>query len=113
MISHVIKEHTSSYTNPIEFSVDDLLEIGTEDQEYPGWIWVKVPDGNEGWAPKEYIELLDHSKQGVAKSNYCARELDVKIGERLQIKNTLCGWYYAINAQGVNGWVPQECVQPE
>lgn len=111
MNSYAIKEHKSNYPNPIEFRLHDQLEVGSEDIEYPGWIWVWTPDGNEGWAPKEYIEFRDGFKRGIAKSDYCARELDVKVGDRLQIENTLCGWHYVINAQSENGWVPQECVQ--
>lgn len=111
MIANVIRKHNSKYPTPIEFRVNDLFEVGNEDKEYPGWIWVRLADGNEGWAPRDYMELLDESNQGIAKSNYCARELNVEIGERLQIGKTLCGWHYATNALGEKGWVPQECVQ--
>jgi SH3-like domain-containing protein len=111
MSSHVIKKHKSSYPNPIEFRLNDQLEIGAGDIEYPGWFWVRTPDGNEGWAPKKSIEFVGGPKRGVARSDYCARELDVTVEERLQIKNTFCGWHYVINAQGESGWVPQECVQ--
>ena len=55
MSSYVIKKHKSSYPNPIEFRLNDQLEIGAEDIEYPGWIWVKTPDGNE---PKKASILL-------------------------------------------------------
>jgi len=111
MNSCAIKEHKSNYPNPLEFRLHDQLEVGSEDVEHPGWIWVWTPDGNEGWAPKEYIEFIEGFKRGTAKSDYCARELDVKVGDRLQIENTLCGWHYVTNAQRENGWVPQDCVQ--
>jgi hypothetical protein len=111
MNGQVIKEHKSNYPNPVEFKANDILEIGREDEEYPGWIRVKSPDGNEGWAPMGHIEILNDSIQGIAKANYCARELDVKVGEKLQIENTLCGWHYATNSRSESGWVPQECVR--
>lgn len=111
MNSQVIKKHKSSYPNPIEFRSRDQLEIGAEDLEYPGWIWVKTPDGNEGWAPKKYLDYVDGLNKGIARLDYCARELDVIFGERLQIETTLCGWHYAINAQGESGRVPRECVE--
>ena len=107
----VIRKHNSNYPNPIQFRVNDMFEIGAEDEEYPGWIWVRLSNGNEGWAPKEQIIINDKTMQGIAKSNYCARELDVKVGERLQIERILCGWYYASNSNGEMGWVPQECIQ--
>jgi hypothetical protein len=111
MDSYVIKAHKSNYPNPVEFKSKDMLDVGAEDMEYPGWIWVITRDGNEGWAPIEYVIPVDGSKQGVAISNYCARELDVEIGEKLQIYNTVCGWHYATNSRGENGWVPQECLR--
>ena len=111
MNCRAIKKHRSTYPNPIEFEVNDLLETGSEDDEYPGWVWVRLGDGNEGWAPKEYIEILDDSKTGIAKSKYCARELDIEVGDYLQIENSLCGWHYVINVDGETGWVPQECIQ--
>ena len=111
MNGQVIKKHKSNYPDPVEFKINDILELGREDKEYPGWIWVKSPHGIEGWAPMDYIEVLDSSYQGIAKSNYCARELDVKIGEKLWIENTLCGWHYVTNTRSESGWVPQECVR--
>ncbi len=110
MKSQVIKDHKSNYPKPIEFESKEKIEIGFEDLEYPGWIRVKTQDGNEGWAPIEYIEIVNDTNQGIAKFSYNARELDVGVGEILQIKDTLCGWYYATNSSGDSGWVPAECV---
>ncbi len=59
----------------------------------------------------DYIEILDGSYKGIANSNYCARELDVEIGEKLRIENTLSGWHYATNTRSESGWIPQECVR--
>ena len=50
--------------------------------------WVRLQNGNEGWAPKEYIGMLDKSKKGIAKSNYTARELDIEIGDNLHIRKS-------------------------
>ncbi len=110
MNGFVIKEHKSNYPNPVEFNSKDLLEVGAKDMEYAGWIWVVTRDGNQGWAPIEYIELLDKANQGIAKFDYCARELDVTVGEQIKIENTLCGWHYATNSRSQSGWVPQDCV---
>lgn len=111
MNAYVIKDHKSNYPNPVAFKSGDRVEVGVEDNEYPGWIWVVTADGNEGWAPVEYLELLDRTNQGIAKQDYCARELDVKTGDRLQVEHRLCGWYYAVNSRSDRGWVPQDCVR--
>ena len=111
MDSYVIKAHKSNYPKPIEFNSKDWLKVGAEDTEYPGWIWVETRDGNEGWAPVEYVELLGEPNRGIARTSYCAQELEVEVGEELQIKNTLCGWYFVTNLRGEIGWVPQDCIQ--
>ena len=111
MDSYVIKEHRSKYPDPVEFNFEDRLDIGTEDTEYPGWIWVRTQDKNEGWAPIEYIELVEGARQGVANSSYCARELDVEIGEKLRVHRTVCSWHYVTNSREEKGWVPQACVR--
>ena len=111
VVSQVIKQHKSNYPRPIEFHSNDEFEIGNEDLEYPGWIWIKTVDGNEGWAPVGFIIISRETNIGVARTNYCARELNVEVGDKIHIKNTLCGWHYASNSSGDSGWVPEECVQ--
>ena len=111
MDAYVIKAHRSDYPAPIEFKSGDRLDVGVEDSEYPGWIWVVTRDGNEGWAPIEYLERVAGSRQCIAISDYCARELDLEPGEKLQIFSTLGGWHYATNSDQENGWVPQQCVR--
>lgn len=58
-IFQVKTAHCSNYPNPIAFQPDELLVVGQEDSEYPGWIWVKTSVGNFGWAPKVYIEKTE------------------------------------------------------
>ncbi|MCP4981874.1 MAG: ligand-binding protein SH3 [Gammaproteobacteria bacterium] len=111
MIAVVIKEHISNYPRPIKFKSAEHFEVGIEDPEYPGWIWVITREGNEGWAPLEYIEILPGTRGGIAKYDYCARELDVELGERLQIDDRHCGWLKASNSRGKSGWIPQACVE--
>jgi len=111
MNGRVVKAHKSSYPNPVEFNAGDRLAVGLLDTEYPGWVRVTTADRNEGWAPVEYVELLEEAGRGSASADYCARELEVNPGEKLRIESTLCGWHYATNAQGQSGWVPGECVE--
>lgn len=110
MERQVIKAHRSSFPKPIEFKFKDSLKVGVEDTEYPGWVWVETEDGNEGWAPVEYVEVFDDATQGIAKRSYFAKELDVEIGEVVQVDITLSGWLYVTNSRGEAGWVPQHCV---
>ena len=110
MESQVIRAHRSNYPDPVKFSKNETIEIGVEDREYPGWIWVKTKDGNEGWAPVSYVKILDHNNTGTTISSYCTHELNVEIGDKLQITSTLNGWHYATKPNGDRGWVPADCV---
>ena len=110
MNCQVIKAHKSNYPNPIQFKAGDILTIGAEDKEYPGWIWVETRDRNKGWAPMKYIEIIGSANRGIAKTSYCARELKVDVGEKLKIIKSICGWHYVINTIGEEGWVPKECI---
>ena len=111
MNGHVIKDHKSIYPIPVQFKAGDMLSIGAENDEYPGWIWVKTRDRIQGWAPIDYLELDSDGAMGIAKFDYCARELDIEVGEKLQIKKTLCGWHFAANRHGEEGWVPAACIR--
>jgi hypothetical protein len=103
--------HRTSYPDPIAFKANDLLQIGAEDAEYPGWIRVTLNDGNEGWAPADFVRVLDGPARGMATADYCARELDVDVGDELQILGTYGGWHHVVNVAGEEGWVPQACVR--
>ena len=100
----VIKSHKSNYPNPISFEKGDLLSVGMHDDEYAGWVRVTTRDGNEGWAPEQYIEL--HSDQWVAIENYSAKELNTTVGEKLLVLHELNEWVWVQNSHDRYGWVP-------
>ncbi len=110
MNGKIVKGHVSTYPNPVTFEAGDVLQVGAQDEEYPGWIWVVTGDGNQGWAPLTLLALAQGGATAKAKADYCAHELDVVIGESVMIGRTLCGWHFATKASGESGWVPQACV---
>jgi hypothetical protein len=99
--------HASSYPEPISFTAGDRLILGRRDTEYPGWIWVTVPGGREGWAPQAYIRLQSRT-EGIAACAYTARELDTTAGQRLIVHKELNGWLWVENDEGECGWVPKQ-----
>ena len=107
----VIEEHISNYPNPIAFEQGETLQLGKQDIEFEGWIRVTTKDGNEGWAPIQYIEFEPGAAQGVAKCSYNANELNTKLSETLSVIKELNGWYLGSNAQGQVGWVPVQTVK--
>ncbi|WP_330926739.1 SH3 domain-containing protein [Candidatus Sororendozoicomonas aggregata] len=100
----VIKRHQSNYPHPISFKKGDILSVGRRDEEYEGWLRVTTKDGNEGWAPEQYINV--RSRYGIAMENYCAKELDTYVGEQLLVLHELNEWVWVKNSNERCGWVP-------
>ncbi len=109
----VIEEHVSNYPNPIKFEQGEALQLGRQDTEFEGWIRVTTKDGNEGWAPVQYIEFEAGAAQGIAKCSYNANELNTRMSESLTVLKEVNGWYLVSNAQGEVGWVPVDSVNSE
>ena len=107
----VIEAHSSNYPNPITFEEGETLQLGKQDTEFEGWIRVTTNDGNEGWAPIQYIEFEAGASQGIATCSYNANELNTKLSEPLSVIKELNGWYLVSNGQGQVGWVPVQTVE--
>jgi hypothetical protein len=107
----VIKSHTANYPNPIRFQVGDSIQVGKRDDEFPGWIWVTTGDGNQGWAPIQYLQIDNFDKSAIAQQDYTARELNTTIGENLILKYELNGWGWVENEHEETGWVPLKTIQ--
>ena len=107
----LVKEpHTSNYPNPISFSKGDVLKLGRFDTEFSGWVRVFTSDGNEGWAPIDYVDTVNSRNTGVAKCDYNAFELNTQSNEILTVLLELNEWFLAINSHGLKGWVPIQTV---
>lgn len=102
--------HASEYPEPISFSPGDQLTVGRKESEYPGWLWVGIASGKEGWAPESYMRRLSAS-EAVASREYTARELDTEAGERLVVHAELNEWLWVENESGRCGWVPKKTVR--
>jgi SH3-like domain-containing protein len=111
MTAIVIKRHKSNYHNPIRFEKGERVRTGKLDSEYPGWVRVITKNGNEGWAPVQYLSISEETTTGIAKSNYTAKELNTELNEELVIHLELNNWYWAENSEGDCGWVPRECIR--
>lgn len=103
-----VNDYIAAYANPISGKVGDLLRMGRNDDEWPGWVWCTGPDGREGWVPEAYIDIGPPAR---LRLNYDARELSVQLGETLEILFSQSGWHYARRASGECGWVPENVVQ--
>jgi flagellar basal body rod protein FlgF len=98
--------HTSNYPNPISFTTGEQVEIGIQDDEFLGWIRVTTRDGNQGWAPIQYLQIDEVGKTAIAKQDYSARELNTRVGEQLILQFEVNGWGWVENVHQETGWVP-------
>ena len=103
----IIAAHKSSFPDPVRSSPGDRLVLGKKDEEYPGWIWVTIPSGLQGWAPESLIRF-ETEKSGVALEEYTARELDTTEGEHVRCTRELAGWLWVENVAGQTGWIPKK-----
>ncbi len=103
--------HTSNYPNPIGFRAGDRVVLGIQDDEYPGWIRVTTQDGNQGWAPIQYLQIDEAGKTAIAKQDYSARELDTRIGEQVILHSELNGWGWVENEHKECGWLPLNTIK--
>jgi uncharacterized protein YgiM (DUF1202 family) len=52
----VILTHRSNYPEPFSLEEGDRVAVGRTDNEYPGWIRIRLAKGNEGWVPLKTTE---------------------------------------------------------
>ena len=107
----VIEEHVSTFPNPISFSQGEKVKLGRTDTEYTGWISVTTADGNEGWAPRQYIEATADASVGITKFSYSAFEMNTRMNEQLEVITELNEWCLVRNGDGQEGWVPVQTVK--
>jgi hypothetical protein len=105
-------QHQSVYPEPIGFESGDRLVLGESDKEFPGWVWVTTPNGNQGWAPEQYIEVGSNSLESFATRDYTARELCTEAGDILLLHHELNQWGWVENSDGDTGWVPLNTTRP-
>nr|WP_159465746.1 SH3 domain-containing protein [Scandinavium goeteborgense] len=105
----VIKEHISSYPDPVLIKKDETAIISHCDLEWRGWVWIILPGGKAGWAPQQ-IFCPFSSNEVICLEDYTAHELTVSPDEKLELIRSINGWYWAKKNSGEFGWIPQECI---
>lgn len=106
----VTTAHISEFPNPITFTEGAPLTVGEAyqgDEGWDNWFLCTTPGQQAGWVPGQVIERLD-DRHARAREAYTARELDVRVGERLSASRSLNGWFWCAREDGVeSGWVPR------
>jgi len=103
----VIIDYQSPYPDPIVFQKGEMVKIGREFEEDPdwkNWVWCEGKNDKKAWAPKQYIDI--NGTKGVFKEEYNAKELSVKTGEELVVREIVNGFGMSEKTDGTRGWVP-------
>jgi uncharacterized protein YgiM (DUF1202 family) len=100
----VLAEYQAAYPEPIVVRAGEVLVVGKEDPEYPGWIWCTDRNGKGGWVPDDCVERTGGSAR--ARYDYAATELSASVGEELIMTKEKSGWAWCTNGNGQSGWLP-------
>ena len=105
----VIKRHQTSDLEPLIITKGEILSYELKETEWSGWVWCTNKQGKTGWAPEAYLKMQKTTCE--ALQDYNAIELTANIGEELIIKKEESGWFWVVNDQGKEGWIPIKNVQ--
>jgi hypothetical protein len=108
-LCRVISEYQSAYTDPLLISTGEELTISEKESEWSGWVWCTKRDGKSRWVPESYVERKGDT--WVARTDYEATELSVRVGEELVMGEEESGWIWCTNQEGQSGWVPADHVE--
>ena len=53
----VIEEHKASFDYVFIATMGEVVSVGKEDYEMPGWYWCKNHAGLDAWIPETHIEI--------------------------------------------------------
>ena len=105
----VVADYTTPYNDPIVLHEDEPVTTGKTDDEWPGWIWCTSIENKSGWVPENVI--ANDGNLSRAARDYTARELNVRVGDKLTIIEEESGWYWCRTQSGNLGWVPVKNVR--
>jgi len=106
----VVTSCTREQVQEIRIRKGDSLAIGHRNQQHPAFVWSATEDGHHGWVPEDFIELFG-GRNAVARRDYDSTHLTVSSGERLEALEQVDDYLLCRNAAGVQGWVPEACVE--
>ena len=109
-----IQSYRVQYMNPLKVSEGDVVLVGREDNEYPGWRWCTAGDGRQGWVPVDLLgALATEGSTARMAADYDAMELSIESGDILVVTERRPDWIRVVTDDGRHGWVPATHVAPD
>lgn len=101
--ARVIRAWVATYDPALVVSAGEVVEMGREDDEYPGWIWCVNTAGQGGWLARHLL-----GEGGKVLRDYNTMELTVAAGAIVETGEDCLGWTLARRADGTEGWIPSD-----
>ena len=101
--------YRSPFPTPLVESKGAVLKLRQHADEQPGWIYAVSPNNREGWVPRQWLRI--EGGQATLLRDYDATELNLEVGDQLEVTLVLDGWYMARRPNGETGWVPDRAVK--
>ena len=109
-IYRVAKEHKASFTYAMVAAEGDVVFVGKEDPEMPGWFWCKDAKTMEMWVPETHLEIK--GARGVFNQPYKSVELNAVVGDVVQFLGESLGWAECLDKEWKYGWIPLAKLTP-
>jgi hypothetical protein len=108
-----IRAHVVPDRLPIRVAAGERVEVSERDTTWPAFAFVNTTGGS-GWVPARYIGPGTGPGNGVMLEPYDTTELTTEAGEMLTVVATdeLSGWSWLRNTAGLEGWVPDNSIEP-
>ena len=105
----VTRNHEASFPYSMRVRAGDVVAVGEEDEEMPGWLWCTDGEGVSAWVPDKYLQIEDG--EGRILQDYDSTEHTVNVGEVLEFIKEANGWIWCADSEGNLGWVPVDKVE--
>ena len=105
----VTRKHEASFPYSMRVKAGDVVAVGEEDEEMPGWFWCTNKEGVSAWTPEKYLRIEDG--EGVILHDYDSIEHTVETGEILEPIEEANDWIWCTNIRGELGWVPADKIE--
>ena len=97
------------FPNPLFAPKGTVLRLRHHSDEKPGWAYGVSPDEKEGFVPRQWLKI--EGNKATLQRDYDATELNLEVGDQLEVTMVLDGWFFARRPDGETGWIPERAVK--
>jgi hypothetical protein len=98
------KNHHPDRHEPVSFKAGEQVTLGRPDGDWPGYVAATDPRGRQGRVPLSYLD------GAVARRDFDGTELEGNVGDPVRLLELCDGWWWAENAIGEKGWLPEHAI---